>query len=117
MPIGRLIAVKRRCGIGSKILSKAIKVAKDMLQATIIKIEAQLYAKELYQKKGFRQISEEFLEVGILPVLMILDCALGQSFVYFINLIIRIWNNLVHFSKPRFLQYSDKIGIILPCYV
>jgi len=74
--IGRVIAVKRRCGIGSKILSEGIKVAKDKLKATTIKIEAQSYAKELYEKQGFRQVSEEFLEDGISHVLMILDCDL-----------------------------------------
>jgi len=38
--IGRVIAVKRRCGIGSKIPSEGIKVAKDKLKAATIKIEA-----------------------------------------------------------------------------
>jgi ElaA protein len=75
--IGRVIAVKRRCGIGSKILSEGIKVAKDKLKATTIKIEAQSYAKGLYEKQGFSQVSEEFLEDGIPHVLMILDCDLG----------------------------------------
>lgn len=76
--IGRVLAVKRRCGLGSKILSEGIKVAKDKLQATNIKIEAQSYAKKLYEKQGFRQISEEFLEDGIPHVLMMLDCRSGQ---------------------------------------
>lgn len=75
--IGRVIAVKRRCGLGSKILSEGIKVAKDKLKAATIKIEAQSYAKGLYEKQGFSQVSEEFLEDGIPHVLMILDCNLG----------------------------------------
>lgn len=75
--IGRVIAVKRRCGLGSKILSERIKVAKDKLKAATIKIEAQSYAKGLYEKQGFSQVSEEFLEDGIPHVLMILDCDLG----------------------------------------
>ena len=75
--IGRVIAVKRRCGLGSKILSEGIKVAKDKLKAATIKIEAQSYAKGLYEKQGFSQVSEEFLEDGIPHVLMILDCDLG----------------------------------------
>jgi ElaA protein len=72
--IGRVIAVKRRCGIGSKILSEGIKIAKDKFKATTIKIEAQSYAKKLYEKQGFRQVSEEFLEDGIPHILMILEC-------------------------------------------
>lgn len=35
-----------------------------------IKIEAQVYAKELYEKVGFVQKSESFLEDGIPHVLM-----------------------------------------------
>ena len=72
--IGRVIAVKRRCGIGSRILSEGIKVAKNKLKANTIKIEAQSYAKGLYERQGFNQVSEEFLEDGIPHVLMILDC-------------------------------------------
>lgn len=71
--IGRVIAVKRRCGIGSRILSEGIKVAKNRLGATAIKIEAQTYAKGFYEQQGFRQISEEFLEDGIPHIQMILD--------------------------------------------
>ena len=63
--IGRVIAVKRRCGLGSKILGEAINVAKSKLQANEITIEAQVYARSLYEKYGFRQTSEEFLEDGI----------------------------------------------------
>lgn len=70
--IGRVIALKRRCGIGSRILAEGIKVAKNKLKAAAIRIEAQTYAKELYEKQGFRQVSEEFLEDGIPHVQMIL---------------------------------------------
>lgn len=59
--IGRLIAVKRRCGYGSRILSEGIRVAKECFNADSIYIEAQVYAKKLYEKQGFRQISDEFL--------------------------------------------------------
>ncbi len=76
--IGRVIAVKRRCGIGGRILSEGIKVAKERLGATAIKIEAQTYAKALYEKHGFQQVSEEFLEDGIPHIEMVLDCNLGR---------------------------------------
>ncbi len=72
--IGRVIAVKRRCGIGSRIVAEGIQVAKTRLKAAAIKIEAQTYAKTLYEKHGFRQVSEEFLEDGIPHVLMTFDC-------------------------------------------
>ena len=63
--IGRVIAVKRRCGLGSRIVAAAIDVAETQLHADVITIEAQTYARALYEKLGFRQTSEEFLEDGI----------------------------------------------------
>ena len=63
--IGRVIAVKRRCGMGSKIVSAAIRTAETKLNADEITIEAQVYARSLYEKLGFFQTSEEFLEDGI----------------------------------------------------
>ena len=63
--IGRVIAVKRRCGLGSKIVAAAISTAENELKADKITIEAQVYARALYEKFGFRQTSEEFFEDGI----------------------------------------------------
>lgn len=63
--IGRVLAVKRRCGLGSKIVEAAINTAKDKFGAKEIVIEAQVYARSLYEKYGFCQTSKEFLEDGI----------------------------------------------------
>lgn len=63
--IGRVIAVKRRCGLGSKIVAAAIRASETELHADEITIEAQVYARSLYEKLGFRQTSEEFFEDGI----------------------------------------------------
>lgn len=63
--IGRVIAVKRRCGMGSRIVAAAVETAKERFNAEKITIEAQVYARSLYEKAGFRQISDEFLEDGI----------------------------------------------------
>jgi ElaA protein len=71
--IGRVIAVKRRCGLGSRILEEGIRAAKEMLGADKIYVEAQSYAREFYEKQGFRQISDEFLLDGIPHVRMILE--------------------------------------------
>ena len=62
---GRVIAVKRRCGLGSQIVEAAIHTAKTKFHAEQITIEAQTYARSLYEKYGFRQTSEEFLEDGV----------------------------------------------------
>ena len=71
--IGRVIAVKRRCGLGSKVVAAAISVAKEKCAANKITIEEQVYACSLYEKAGFHKISEEFLEDGIPHVRMQLE--------------------------------------------
>ena len=71
--IGRVIAVKRRCGLGSKIVAAAIHTAKEKFAADKITIEAQVYARSLYEKAGFHQTSEEFLEDGIPHIQMQLE--------------------------------------------
>ncbi len=44
--IGRVIAVKRRCGLGKQIVAAAIGTAKEKLHADKITIEAQTYVKK-----------------------------------------------------------------------
>ena len=50
---------------GSRIVEAAVDAAKTKLHADTITIEAQTYARALYERCGFRQTSEEFLEDGI----------------------------------------------------
>ena len=71
--IGRVIAVKRRCGIGTKLLRSALEIAKEKYKAQRITLEAQVYARGLYEKAGFKQISEEYLEDGIPHIQMMLE--------------------------------------------
>ena len=70
--IGRVIAVKRRMGLGTRIVQEAIRVAKEKFDPPAIQLEAQVYARELYEKQGFVQDSEPFLEDGIPHILMTL---------------------------------------------
>ena len=63
--LGRVIAVKRRCGLGTKIVKAGIEVVKEKFKTDKITIEAQVYAKSLDEKCGFKQVSEEFLEDNI----------------------------------------------------
>ena len=72
--IGRLLAARRREGLGSRVLSEGIRVAKEFFGADKIYLEAQVYARGLYEKQGFRAVSEEFLLDGIPHVKMLLDC-------------------------------------------
>ena len=63
--IGRVIAVKRQCGLGSRIVQEAIRIAKEKFAAQQLTIEVQVYARGLYEKFGFVQTSEPFLDAGV----------------------------------------------------
>ena len=71
--IGRVIAKERRKGHATLILKEAIKAAKKLYQAKEIHIEAQTYAKKLYEKVGFVEDSEIYLLDGIEHVKMVLE--------------------------------------------
>ena len=43
--LGRVIAVKRRCGLGTKIVAQGIRIAQEKLQAKEIVIESQTYVR------------------------------------------------------------------------
>lgn len=74
--IGRVLAVKRRCGLASKILEAGIRVAREKFHADKIALHAEAYARSLYEKIGFYQSGEEFLEDNIPFIPMQLDLAL-----------------------------------------
>lgn len=71
--LGRVIAVRRRQGLGTEITKAGIRAAAEKFGAKRIRVESQAYAKGLYEKLGFRQVSEEFLEHGIPHVEMLLE--------------------------------------------
>ena len=63
--LGRVISVNRHRGLGTLLVQEGIKAAREQLGAASIVIEAQTYARGLYEKQGFVQVSDEFLEDGI----------------------------------------------------
>lgn len=68
--LGRVISARRRRGFGSRILQEGIKAAREKFGAKSITIAAQTYAKPFYEKQGFVQKSEIFLEDGIPHIIM-----------------------------------------------
>ena len=76
--LGRVIAVRRRMGLGTKIVQAGIDAAREVFGADVLYVEAQTYAKGLYEKLGFRQISEEFSEDGIPHIRMLLQTTPGS---------------------------------------
>ena len=71
--IGRVVARRRRQGLATKLLQEAVPLAEEAFQADKIYLEAQTYARGLYEKLGFEQVSEEFLEDGIPHIKMLKD--------------------------------------------
>ena len=71
--IGRVVSAVRCCGFATRLVNDGIRLARERFGAERIVIEAQTYARSLYEKAGFRQISEEFLEDGIPHIKMCLE--------------------------------------------
>lgn len=71
--IGRVIALNRGQGDGERIMRAAIAVAYEHFGADAIRIEAQTYAIGFYERLGFKVVSDEFDDGGIMHVEMLLE--------------------------------------------
>ena len=68
--IGRVLAVRRRQGLGTQVLERGIAFCRDELHARKIVIHAQCYVQAFYERAGFVVTSDVFDEVGIPHVMM-----------------------------------------------
>ena len=71
--IGRVICIKRREGIGTRLMLEGIKRIKEVYHPLSIRIGAQLYALSFYEGVGFKQVSEPYLEDDIEHIEMLLE--------------------------------------------
>ena len=73
--LGRVITApdRRRTGVGSELLQTGIRVVRECMDTPGIRIEAQVYARAFYERAGFVQASDEFLEDGIPHIEMYLE--------------------------------------------
>jgi ElaA protein len=64
MSIGRVALKKeyRRTGIGDELMQESIKYIEQQFGKQNIRISAQQYLLNFYQKQGFKQVSEMYLE-------------------------------------------------------
>lgn len=71
--IGRVVVSQsaRRIGLASQMIEEAIKYINDKYGLVEIELSAQLAVKELYEKSGFKVVSDVYLEDGIDHVRMI----------------------------------------------
>lgn len=68
--VGRVVTRDRGTGLGRMLMEAGIRAAEERLDADVICLEAQTYARGFYEKLGFQAISEPFLEDGIPHVKM-----------------------------------------------
>lgn len=69
--IGRVISVKRRLGIGKRLMQEGLRVAKEKFGALVVKVGAQVQAKNFYESCGFKQVSGVYDEDGIPHIYML----------------------------------------------
>jgi len=71
--MGRVVVSEkeRKYGYGHDLIEKSIEGIKEVFNTEKIKISAQCYLDNFYQKHGFKQIGEEYLEDGIPHIVMI----------------------------------------------
>ena len=70
--IGRVVVSTKYRGLslGHVLMNKAIELIKDIFDEKEIMISAQLYLKDFYEKHGFIQISDEYLDADIIHIQM-----------------------------------------------
>lgn len=68
--IGRVLSAEHGKGLGGRILKTAIEQVKKIYNPQKISIGAQCYAKGYYEREGFKQCSEQYLEDGIPHIMM-----------------------------------------------
>ncbi len=68
--VGRVVSIRRREGLGTRILKEGMRIAAEKYLAKAVMLEAQVSARGFYEKQGFVQASDEFLEDGIPHILM-----------------------------------------------
>jgi ElaA protein len=69
--LGRVISVKRRCGLATRLLQEGIALAREKFGAKRLVISAQEYACPVYEKVGFVRTDDKYLEDGIPHVRMV----------------------------------------------
>lgn len=79
--IGRVVVCKeeRKYGFGHDIIRASVKAVEDYFKESRIKISAQKYLIRFYEKHGFVQVGEEYLEDGIPHIAMIRNALLKNS--------------------------------------
>ncbi len=68
--IGRVLTLKHGNGTGRELMSNSIEAIKLNMKCRKICLDAQKHAEKFYEKFGFKVVSDEFLEEGVVHVSM-----------------------------------------------
>ncbi|MBQ7247516.1 MAG: GNAT family N-acetyltransferase [Lachnospiraceae bacterium] len=66
--IGRVLAVRQRGGLGTQLMERSIPAIRNNISCTRIKADVQKHAVPFYEKLGFKVVSDEYPEEGIMHV-------------------------------------------------
>lgn len=68
--LGRVLTLHHGKGLGLEIMEKAMSDIRQNMCCKTVCLDSQLHAVGFYEKLGFQVVSDEFLEEGILHVVM-----------------------------------------------
>jgi Predicted acyltransferase len=68
--VGRILTLKHGLGYGRMLLEQSLPIIQERMKCQKICMDAQKHAVGFYEKFGFQVTSDEFLEEGILHVVM-----------------------------------------------
>ena len=71
--IGRVLTLKHGNGVGTDLMEQSLKSIKEKMNCKKICMDAQKYVVHFYEKFGFKVVSDDFLEEGIVHVAMELE--------------------------------------------
>ena len=71
--IGRVLTLKHGKGLGKDLMEQSLKSIKEKMNCKKICMDAQKHAVGFYEKFGFKVVSNDFLEEGIIHVVMELE--------------------------------------------
>lgn len=71
--IGRVLTLQHGNGIGRELIKQSLDVIKEKMKCKKICGNAQKYALGFYEKFGFRGVSDDFLEEGIVHIAIELE--------------------------------------------
>ncbi len=68
--IGRVLTLEHKKGMGSHLMEKSMDEVKKYFKVKKICVHAQKQAEKFYEKMGFKTVSDEYLEEGVVHITM-----------------------------------------------